>query len=88
MCTWPDRVRRGLARDFGLWTLACDVRDTRYVNEELVRRNRRWHRFVTDRAAAGREPRVCFDERIEVRCTPAAAFDLLANVDRYAAGPD
>jgi hypothetical protein len=30
---------------------------------------------------------VCFDESIAVRCTPAAAFDLLANVDRYATGP-
>jgi hypothetical protein len=52
-----------------------------------VRRIRRRQRLTTGRAAAGRAPTVCFDERIEVRCTPAAAFDLLANVDRYATGP-
>jgi hypothetical protein len=44
-------------------------------------------RPATARATAGRVRQVGFDERIEVRCTPTAAFDLLANVDRYATGP-
>jgi hypothetical protein len=52
-----------------------------------MRRVRGWRRPATDRGAAGDVPQVSFDERIEVRCPAAAAFDLLANVDRYATGP-
>jgi hypothetical protein len=52
-----------------------------------MRRMRRRQRPATDRVVADRVRQVCFDESIEVRCSPAAAFDLLANVDRYATGP-